>query len=286
MEISITIPSLERFLKDARPWGLEDRHPEGPWGGQTHDMQRTDPDRSGLLTLVGLRDTAKVLFVAGHKGTWPLALAEAGAEITYTDVSKSLTDFARENVRHPNIRDYICVNYVLCPEVPEQYEWTFTFEAVGPKPFILFRSLINRDGGKYVIWDKGDHAKRKLKDLTKAMELCRELYQSNGSIEEVQILARDREADEARLKHLIVTIRTNRSARERMFLDLRLFSFFYRRKKARLDEICVVMNCTSDELTQSMDRLSKWSSLFAEKYSKPKRLLLRHDKPVATPPAG
>lgn len=62
--IQVRIPALERFIKDARPWGLVERHPQGGWGGKAYDQQRTDPDTKDLLKKVGMKGGDRVLLVA------------------------------------------------------------------------------------------------------------------------------------------------------------------------------------------------------------------------------
>ena len=45
---------------------------------------------------MGLTSGEQVLFVAGHRATWALALAKAGAKVTYSDVSRELTGFVKD----------------------------------------------------------------------------------------------------------------------------------------------------------------------------------------------
>ena len=264
----ITIPALERFLKDARPWGLVDRHPQGYWGGKAFDQQRTDPDPKGLLELVGLGRGERTLVVAGHRATWARALARAGAKVTYSDVSRELTDHVRKNVEHRNLVDYLCTSYVTHPEYPGQYDWTFTFEAVGPKPFILLVSMLNTQGGKYVIWDKGEHAQRKLTDLSATISLCKRVYKVAGSITAQEIVCTDRKGKKKTRHHQVVTIETNDEARQRIHFDLGLFRFFFKRRKASSEHLCALYGCSRPELRRALNRLSKWCDLFKPKYTR------------------
>lgn len=266
--IQVRIPALERFIKDARPWGLVERHPQAGWGGKAYDQQRTDPDTKDLLKKVGMKGGDRVLFVAGHRATWTLALAKAGAKIVYSDVSKELTDFVRKNVEHKNIVDYLCTSYFLYPTIPNQYDWTFTFEAVGQKFFIFFLSLLNRCGGKYVLWDSGEHSERKLDELAKALKLCEKLYKVKGTTSIRKIVCKDRTGTTESRRHHIFTVRTSDEAREKMYLDLRLFHFFFKRKKSSSAQICTVMNCSWEELKRSLHRLSIWSDLFTAKFAR------------------
>lgn len=274
----ITIPALDRFLKDSKPWGLIERHPEGNWGGKAYDRQRIEPDSKGLLTSLGLKKGDNILVVAGHRANWALALARAGAKVTYSDVSRELADFVKRTVKHRNILGYLCTSYVLCPSIPHQYDWTFTFEAVGPKAFVLLLSLLNRTGGKYVIWDNGDHAQRKLVELSQALTVCKDMYGIKGSILTRHILCTDRAAKKQKRKHHIITIRTSDDARQRMYLDVRLFQFFFKRKKSTSDHLCTLMNCPWEEVKASLDRLSKWCGLFGDKYAR--TIPLRNGSPT------
>ncbi len=264
----LTVPSLERFLKDAKPWGLVERHPQGAWGGKAYDRQRTDPDPKELLANIGLKRGDKVMVVAGHRATWALALAKAGAKVTYSDVSQELTRHVQKTISHRNILDYVCTSYVLHPSFPNQYEWTFTFEAVGPKPFVLLLSLLNRSGGKYVIWDKGDHANRKLTDLSATVSLIKRLYKAGGGVDVAEIPCTDRAGKSKPRRHNVITVRTTDEARERMYLDLRVFQFLFKRKKVAIDQVYVIMGCSRLELRRSLNRLSSWCGLFKRKYAR------------------
>ncbi|MFQ5929253.1 MAG: hypothetical protein ACE5MK_06115 [Acidobacteriota bacterium] len=259
------IPFLSRFLKDARPWGLTERHRQG---GRAYDRQRTVPDPHGLLPTLGMRTDEHALAVAAHRGNWAFALARAGMKVTYSDVSRELTDHARENLLHENIVDYRCANYVLLPSGPEEFDWTFTFEAVGPKGFVLLLSLLNRRGGKYVLWTKGEHSDRKLDELTPTLALCEGLYGARGALEECQILCTDRAGRAKRRRHMVATVETNPDARGRMAFDLQLFKFFYKRKKAWGSDVCGLFHCRAEDLKRSLTRLGEWCPLFSEKYSR------------------
>ena len=263
-----TVPALERFLKDAKPWGLVERHPQGAWGGKAYDRQRTDPDPKSLAAKVGLKRGDEVLVVAGHRATWALALAKAGVKVTYSDVSQELTRHVKKTVLHRNIVDYVCTSYALHPAFPNQYDWTFTFEAVGPKPFVLLLSLLNRCGGKYVIWDKGDHARRKLTDLSATVSLCKRLYKVAGTIDVAEIPCTDRLGRSKPRRHDVITVRTTDKARQRMHLDIRVFQFRFRRKKVASDQVCALMGCSRQELWRSLSRLSSWCDLFKDKYAR------------------
>lgn len=264
------IPSLEKFLKNAKPWGLT----RGYWGGNWHnnfqhyDVQRTDPSVKGLLGQVGLKKGQKVLCVAGHRATWALALAKSGAKITYSELSQEITNYVSKNVKHKNIEDYVCASYVLFPSIPHQFDWTFTFEAVGPRPFIFFRSLLNNIGGKYVIWDNDSHAQKKLHQTLKYLNFCKKNYSATGNISTKNILSKLRLGEKAKHKHFIVTIKTQKKAREKMSLDLGLFEFFYKRKIASLDELSIIFYCSNNDIKSSLKRLSHWTALFDEKFSK------------------
>ena len=100
------IPSLEIFLKDSKPWGVNRCYWAGKWheNYEFYDQQRTNPDVKGLLTLLGLKKSQSVLCVAGHKATWALALAKAGINVTYSELSEELTNYVKKKVKHKNIK--------------------------------------------------------------------------------------------------------------------------------------------------------------------------------------
>ena len=268
--MNLEIPSLEKFLKESKPWGINRCYWAGKWheNYKFYDQQRTNPEVKGLLNILGLKESQKVLCVAGHKATWALALAKAGLKVSYSELSEELTKYVERNVKHKNIKKYISANYILFPSKLNEFDWTFTFEAVGPRAFISLLSLQNTQGGKYVIWDQDKHAERKLNDLSKTMDLCKKIYKAKGSIISRQILSEIRTGEKKKRKHHVATIQTSDKIQKMIDLDLKVFKYFYKRKTASISELRTLMVCSEKEIKASIKRVSSWSKLFDEKLLK------------------
>jgi len=268
--MKIEIPSLDKFLKDAKPWGINRVYWAGKWheNYKFYDQQRTNPDVKSLLASLGLKKNQKVLCVAGHKATWALALAKAGVKVTYSELSKELVDYVRRKVKHKNIIKYMQADYILYPSKPNEFDWSFTFEAVGPKEFILLLSMLNVKGGKYVIWNQDEHAKRKLKKLLKTVTLCKKLYPIKTSIILKNILSNIRNGEKKRRKHNIITIYTNDAAKDMILLDLKLLHHFSNKQRSSINELCKTTSRSEMAIKESLKRIESWGSLFEKKFMK------------------
>jgi hypothetical protein len=215
----------------------------------------------------------KVLSVAGHRGTWALALAKAGAKVTYSELSQELTTHATKHVTHRNIQGHICASYVSFPPSTNLFDWTFTFEAVGPKQFILLRSLLNSKGGKYVLWNKSEHIGRKLVVLNKTLKLCESVYGAKTSSKRKNLRCSVRDGSKKVLPHLVLTVQTNDSARTLIERDLSLLQILFRRKTANSEDLATLLACSTKEIIQSIRRLGKIAKIDDKKYSK--KLILK-----------
>ncbi len=64
---------------------------------------------------IGIKKGDKVLVIAGFSGDWASGLAKAGANVVYSDVSRSMVNHVRKT--KPNIfGKYVCSNYEVIPK--------------------------------------------------------------------------------------------------------------------------------------------------------------------------
>jgi len=114
--------------------------------------------------------------IAGYYGTWASKIAEAGAEVYYSDISRPMVRYARKKYGCL-FRDYICSNYEFMPKHAREYDWTFTFEACGGSqglPIAYMRSLMNNKGGIIVLFWNEKEPER----MGESQRLTPELQQS------------------------------------------------------------------------------------------------------------
>ncbi len=262
------IPDMRVFLKESKPWGVKKVFFDDKWhhNYEGYEHQRTNPDIRSLILLLGMKKNQTILFLAGHKGTWALALAKAGLIVTYSELSAELKDFVKKNVKHKNIVQYLVLNYVLEPKKEEEYDWSFTFEAVGPKEFFFLRSMLNSKGGKYVVWNKSSHSITKISKIQKTFRLLKKVYGIKTTIKTVNILSKDRENIEDIRKHTVLTLITNAKARKKVSLDLNIFEIL--KNNTSLNKIVKKTGESRKNIKQSLKRISKWSVLFDKNYVK------------------
>ncbi|MEK6964288.1 MAG: hypothetical protein AABX70_07725 [Nanoarchaeota archaeon] len=260
------ILSLPKLLKDSKPWGLRKSFWDSRWYLDYYPQQRTSPDSKGLLSKLGFRTGEKILCLAAFKANWTLALAKAGVKVVYSDVSRELVQYVKKQVKHKNLVKYACVDYSLYPDKVGLFDWSFSFEAVGPKPFILLRALLNNKGGKYVVWDESSHAKNKLEQLRQTIAVCKQLYAAPGSIRRISVRCQDRLGVWAKRPHVVVTVRSSSKARSRIKLDLALLVFLNKSgtKVSKLS-LCHRYKCSEETIEQSLHRLQAWSKLLPER---------------------
>lgn len=121
------------------------------WYKQEIWSQGTIPKDPKLLQKLGIKKNEKVLAVAGYYGNWAEKIKEAGANVTYSDVSKPIVNYIKKQKK---FKKYFCLGYELIPKKPLQYDWTFTYEACGSGqglPLAYLRSLLNKKGGILVL---------------------------------------------------------------------------------------------------------------------------------------
>jgi hypothetical protein len=264
------IPNFNLFLKESKPWGLKKVYFNRKWhhNYDGYEHQRTNPDYKKLASILGMKKSESVLFLAGHKGTWSLALAKAGLRVTYSELSKEIKNWVQKNVKHKNIVNCIQANYVLMPSKILEYDWSFTFEAVGPKEFIILRSLLNKKGGKYVVWNKSKHVRDKIKNIVKTIKLCEKLYNAKFKKQTKNILSKDRNMENKLRNHTVLTIITNEYARRAIKEDFDLLAILKNKRKTNISWLTKKVGKSEQQINNSFKRLQKWAGLFESRYKK------------------
>jgi len=272
------IPNIEKII--AKP---EARFFKGYYwkDGKFHEKiiktQATLPDDKNLLSKIGLGKNEKILFIAGYYGNWAKSLARAGIIVSYSDVSRNLVNHAKKSLREKNIKEYICSDYTLIPSKSLKYDWTFSFEPIGTKqglPIAMLRSLLNKKGGKLVVYprvieemDRSKHYKSS-RPLTKIVRILFKTYKANYRINKKIIEGKSQKSVKLKKKHVIITIFTSNLIRKKVEFDLKLLSFLKNKKIIRISDLCNNFNTSEKEIIQSLRRLEKITKVLDRKFIK------------------
>ncbi len=126
-------------------------------GGFREHLEKDDPHQSyvpddpDLLKKLGINVGESVFGFAGFVGDWLAALMELGANVTYTDIDARIVEWVKQNRPFNNPR---IASPLMQPALPNQYDWSFSFEPVplDPSvwPLVLLRSLLNKKGMMWV----------------------------------------------------------------------------------------------------------------------------------------
>ncbi len=254
------IPNLKEILKPR--WA----HKPGKGMSEKfvlHDrpsfQQSTVPEDPELLKKIGIKKGEKVLSIAASYASWASEIAKLGAEVDYSDISKSLVNWSKN--KYGNLfRKYICSNYELIPKKVEEYDWTFTFEACGGGsglPIAYLRSLLNKKGGILVYHLRHGTSKKKMGGKPKTYPLIvktlSQVYGAECKIKQIKIKSHRFEKPTMMIDHKIHIIKTNKKAR--------------RLAKQDLDAL------NSNRYSKvSLERLDKFSKTISNDYLKEKTL--------------
>lgn len=224
--MKIKIPNFKKILKPI--WKHKVGY--GMISGAKHTKQDileqgTTPLDKNLLKKLGIKKGDKILAIAGYYASWASELQKAGANVDYSDISKSLVSWVKKNVK-TKFRKYIVSNYELIPKKEKEYDWTFTYEACGGKqglPIAYLRSLLNKKGGILVYFinkDRPDRIGGKAKTYPNIIDTLSKIYNTRGKYVNKKVFSRRKDKYKGNLEFFIGTILTNASAREKALEDL------------------------------------------------------------------
>ena len=269
ISLKMKIPDIKKILEPRwahKPgWAVR---PSG-WYRSKKWTQATIPKDPDILKKAGIRKGDKVLAIAGFYGDWATGLAEAGAKVDYSDVSRSIVDYVKKT--KPKIfSSYMCSNYELVPKKPREYDWTFTFEACGSKqglPIAYLRSLLNNKGGILaMLVRRGVYGGGKAKNYPRLIKKLSSIYKTNNYFKEVSVSTSEKGKYTGKLPHRFYKIKTNKNAREMAGMDLKMLDFLKCKRKIRLKEDAKKLDVTEKDLKSSILRLNRFSKIFGDKF--------------------
>ena len=242
------IPDLKKIAKEAEAWKVGYEKIKGKWVVKYTRQNTTIPADKKLLKKLGIKKGEKVLSIATYYGSWASAIAGAGAIVDYSDASKSITAWAKKNLK--GFRKFICSDYIYLPKKKLEYDRTFTFEALGGKkglPIAYLRSLLNKKGGILVNFPRLDKQGKPVGSKDKQYPLIvRTLAKLYGAKAKVKIIfiSATRRGKPVKTHHRIYTIITNAKARKLAEKDIKgLFSGkMQNSSKKRLSRIAAIIS--------------------------------------------
>ena len=235
--------------------------------------QGTTPKDGDLLQNLGIRKREKILAIAAYYASWASALQKSGAKVDYSDISKSIVNWVKKNIK-TKFGKYILSNYELIPKNSKEYDWTFTYEACGGGrglPIAYLRSLLNSKGGILMMCLSLKHKianASKLKRYPNIVKTLSRIYDVKYSINKKKILTHKRGEDTKIREFLICKILTNNSARKKAEHDLRILDYASGKKFINIKEDSKKLKISKKELGDSLKRLNKISKLSKEEFRK------------------
>ncbi len=186
--------------------------------------QAFTPKRSPvLLKKLGIKRDSHIFFFAGFSGTWGAKLAEAGARVHYSDVSRHSLALARESGAAKLFEGMRLLEGSQWPRKSGKYDWSFSFEPIpmvgsGGLTLALMRSLLNRKGAKVVYSIIFPYEAKKTASIARQLS---GVYGANFKTKEV-VLETTKEWPIRKMKYKVLTIKTNDRARKLAWQDVQL----------------------------------------------------------------
>jgi hypothetical protein len=271
---TVSIPDINKIISKPEARTVEGfftggYFQKGKFYKKQRKTQATLPEDGNLLKKVGLAKNDKVLFIAGYYGNWPKALAKAGAIVYYTDVSKNLVNYARKNLKEKRIKECFCSDFTLVPDKSLKYDWTFSFEPLGTRqglPIAMLRSLLNRKGGKLIVYPRIVEMDRHFKSSKPYTLIAKNLsmiYKTRYEISRKAIEGKDQKNRKLTKKHVIITIYASEPARRKVELDLKTLKYIDSKKRINKKELN-----GSKEVVQSIKRIERLAKLIKKDFIK------------------
>ena len=270
----IKIPDFQKIVKP--DWlhkaGFGISIERGGFVKQKIANQSTIPADKKLLKKLGIKKRESVLAIAGYYADWASALKTLGAEVDYSDISRSLVNHVKKNVKI-KFRKYICLGYEYLPKKAKEYDWTFTYEACGGKqglPIAYLRALLNNQGGILMVYTKPKNPKsigNKLKTYPDIVNTLSRIYKAKKKVRIVKIQARRKEDSIYNNKpYLVCKIITNNSAREQAELDIKLLENIGHKNPISLEREAKKLKVSKEAIRISLTRINRITRLFNEKF--------------------
>jgi hypothetical protein len=236
--------------------------------------QSTTPEDPLILKKLEIKRKDKVLAIAGFYASWASKIQEAGAIVSYSDISNSMVNHVKKKVK---IRffEYITSNYELIPKDIEKYDWTFVFEACNGSqglPIAYLRSLLNKKGGIFVYYDREGKDNistgNKPRLYPAIVKTLAALYNTKCSIKKVYFEGHAKGKSFSKLPHMVFWILTNQEARQKAFFDLEVIDLTSKKRIINIKKESQLLKINPKELKDSLKRIVTISKLIKQDFTK------------------
>lgn len=236
--------------------------------------QATTPEDKKLLKKLKINKNDRVLAIAAYYASWASKIKQAGAMVSYSDISSSMVNYAKKKVK-TRFFEYIKSNYELIPENPEKYDWTFTFEACGGNqglPIAYLRSLLNKKGGILVYYPRKGKGKKvtgnKSKTYPTIVKTLAKLYKTKFLIKKVYFNGHAKGKPFSKIPHRVFWLFTNQKARQKVLFDLKIIDLISTKRKINLEKESKLLKINKKDLEDSLKRIFQLSKLIKPDFMK------------------
>lgn len=213
------IPDFAKIKKSATAWKVNSYFESDEWKKKSKKSQHTIISDEKILSKIGLRKNENLLIIAGYYGNWANSLAQAGAKVTYSELSKTLVSYVKRKYSGA-ISNFICSNYVNLPKKENEFDWTVSFEPVGGEsglPIAIIRSLMNRKGIKIIHYPR----ENKPEQSYERYSLIAEVYSCHFTRKKVFLKGINQKGKDLDSNHIITTIETNPASQKMAKEDIK-----------------------------------------------------------------
>ncbi len=236
--------------------------------------QATTPEDKRLLEKLKIKKKDKVLSIATYYASWASKIKQAGARVSYSDISKSMVQYAKTKVK-TKFFEYIQSNYEYISKEPSVYDWTFTFEACGGEqglPVAYLRSLLNNKGGILVYYDrKGKYRIKtgsKHRTYPNIVKTLAKIYCTKYIIKKISFEGYPKGKAPAKVPHMVFWIFTNKEARNKASLDIRIIDLISNKRTIDLEKESKMLGIDKQGLKDSLKRISQLSNIVKKEFVK------------------
>lgn len=274
-----TVQTILDIKKITKPtWkhnaGFGINHKTGRFRKQKILGQATTPEDPQILSKLKISKKDKVLAIAAYYASWASKIKEAGADVVYSDISRSMVNYAKKHVKI-RFSGYIQSNYELIPKETNEYDWTFTFEACGGEqglPIAFLRSLLNKKGGILVYYDRKKEERVRIggkpRTYPKIVKTLAKLYSTKFLIKQVYFKGHVKGHPISQVKHMVFWIFTNQRAQKLAFLDLKIIDLISKKRAISIKQESKVLKIPEKELKDSLNRLFALSWIIKQEFMK------------------
>ena len=252
------------MINNQNGWGvefyMEEKDGKISKESKTHRHQRTTPKDKDLLKKLSINEGDKILVFAGYYGDWAAALADAGCEVTYSDISKELTEYCKSKFNN-KIKNYIVSDYSSINLSEGQYDFTFSFEPIsdgaGSLLLGIIRSLVNKKGVILIHYPR----KNKPKESYFWMEDIANMFSAKYDSREEFIEGIEQDGKVVNKNHIIRIITSTEDSRKYTELFVKLIRLFNEGERFSLDELSKVVNSTKEDILEVIDIMKKLEAI-------------------------